>query len=63
MSNFTLWPLKCHIVFNVEMFQTNSEIHTLNVRYRRDIHKPVGDLVYQKGIYCAQTKLYLKLPL
>jgi hypothetical protein len=47
----------------MEKFQTNSDIHNINTRYKHDFHQPNANLTsYQKGAYYAGIKLFNNLP-
>jgi hypothetical protein len=57
-SEFLL-SLLSFIVGNMEKFQTNSNIHNINTRYKHDLHQPSINLTsYQKGAYHAGIKLF-----
>jgi hypothetical protein len=62
-SKFLL-PLLSFVVDNIETFQTNSDIHNINTRYRYNLHVPSTNLSkYQKGVYYSRIKLFNNLPL
>jgi hypothetical protein len=38
----------------IEVVQTNSEVHAVNIRNKHDLHRPVAKLAaYQNGVYSA----------
>jgi hypothetical protein len=61
-SEFLLWLLS-FVVDNMEKFQTNSDIHSISIRYRYNLHVPNSNLSkYQKGVYYSVIKLFNYLP-
>jgi hypothetical protein len=47
----------------MKKFQTNSDIHNINTRYKHDLHQPSANLTsYHKGAYYAGIKLFSSLP-
>jgi hypothetical protein len=51
------------VVDNMEKFQTNSDIHSINTWHKHDLHQPSTNLTsYQKGAYYAGIKLFNSLP-
>jgi hypothetical protein len=62
-SEFLL-SLLSFIVDNMEKFQTNSDIHSMNVRHKHDLRQPsaINLSSYQKGAYYAGVKLFITLP-
>jgi hypothetical protein len=49
--------------YNIEKFQTNSDIHDISTKYRYNLHVPNTNLhKYQKGIYSTGIKLFNDLP-
>jgi hypothetical protein len=58
-----LWSLLSFVVGNMEKFQTNSDIHSINTRHKHDLHQPSANLTsYQKGAYYAGIKKFSTLP-
>jgi hypothetical protein len=58
MSEF-LRSLLSFIVHNMENFQTNSDIHSINTRHKHDLCMPNANLTsYQKGAYHVGIKLF-----
>jgi hypothetical protein len=48
---------------NMEKFQTNSDIHSINTRHKCDLHMPhANPSSYQKGACYAGIKLFNTLP-
>jgi hypothetical protein len=60
-SEFLL-SLLSFIVDNMEKFQTNSDIHSINTRHKHDLRMLNADLTNQKGAYYAGIKLFNTLP-
>jgi hypothetical protein len=61
-------PLPCEYIFTLmnfqEYFQTNSAIHSVNIRKRDHLHRPTANLsCFQKNAYDAGIKIYNGLPL
>jgi hypothetical protein len=51
------------VMDNIEKFQTNSDIHNMNTRYRYNLHLPNTNLSkYKKGVYYSGIKLFNNLP-
>jgi hypothetical protein len=62
VSKFLL-SLLSFIVNNMDRFQTNSNIYSINIRHKHDLHMPYANLTsYQKGAYYAGNKLFSTLP-
>jgi hypothetical protein len=64
-------PLPCGYIFslmnsivnNLELFQTNSAIHSVNTRNKNHLHRPVANFsCFQKGAYYADIKIFNSLP-
>jgi len=52
------------VTANLEVFDTESEIHAFSTRHRHDLHRPAANLtVCQKRVDCAGVRLYNKPPL
>jgi len=48
---------------NTDLFQSNSEIHDLNIRFNYNLHLPSTNLtLVQKGVLCSGSKIYNHLP-
>jgi hypothetical protein len=61
-SEFLL-SLPSFMADNMEKFQTNSDIHSINTRHKHDLHQPCANLTsYQNGAYYAGFKLFNTLP-
>jgi hypothetical protein len=58
-SEFLL-SLLSFIVDNMEKFQTNSDIHSINTRHKHDLHQLSAS--YHRGAYHAGIKLFITLP-
>jgi hypothetical protein len=57
-SKFLL-SLLSFVVYNLETFQTNSDIHNISTRYRYNLHVPNTNLSkYQKGVYYSGIKVF-----
>jgi hypothetical protein len=63
-------PLPCKYIFalmnfvvnNQEHFQTNSAIHSVNIRNRVHLHRPIASLsCFQKSAYYAGIKIFKRL--
>jgi hypothetical protein len=53
-----LLTLLSFVVDNTEKFQSNSDIHSINTRYRYNLHVPNTNLSkYQKGVYYSGINL------
>src|SRR5215475_5301649 len=51
------------VVKNMEIFTINSEVNSINTRYRSDLHPPLMKLTkYKNGVYCSGIKLFNSLP-
>ena len=51
------------VVKNIEEFSMNCDVHTINTRYRADLHPPWINLTkYQKGVYYSGIKIFSHLP-
>jgi hypothetical protein len=51
------------VVKNIDVFITNSEVHTINTQHRSDLHPPLINLTkYQKGVYYSGIKIFNHLP-
>jgi len=51
------------VVKNIDVFITNSEVHTINTRHRSDLHPLSINLTkYQKGVYYSGIKIFNHLP-
>jgi hypothetical protein len=64
-------PLPCEYIFtlmsfvvnNQELFQTNSAIHSVNIRKRDHLHRPTANFsCFQKSAYHAGIKIFNSLP-
>jgi hypothetical protein len=49
-------------VRNKALFQLNAEIHSINTRYKSDLHRPLVNLTYKKGTYYVGIKIFNNLP-
>jgi IS1 family transposase len=63
-------PLPCEYIFtlmnsdvsNQEHFQTNSAIHSVNIKNRDHLHRPTANLsCFQKSVYYADIKIFNSL--
>jgi hypothetical protein len=70
LRNLICSPLACEfllsllsfLVDNMDKFQTNSDIHSINTRYKYDLCQPSANLTsYQEGACCAGIKLFSTL--
>jgi len=51
------------VVKNIEEFISYSEVHSINIRYRSDLHPPSIKLTkYKKGAYYSGVKMFNHLP-
>jgi len=51
------------VVKNMDEFTTNSNVHTIHIRHKSDIHPPSIKLPkYQKGVYYSGIKIFKYLP-
>jgi hypothetical protein len=58
-----LLSLLAFVVDNMQKFQTNSGIHSINTRHKHDLHQLSANLTsYQKGACYAGIKLFSTLP-
>jgi hypothetical protein len=56
-------PLLLFIVKNKALFQLNSKVHSINTRYKSNLHSPLVNLTtYKKGTYCVGIKIFNDLP-
>jgi hypothetical protein len=61
-SEFLL-SLLSFVVDNMEKFQANSDIHSINTKHKHDFHQLSTNLTsYQKGAYYAGIELFNTLP-
>jgi hypothetical protein len=61
-SEFLL-SLLSFVVDNLEIFQTNSDIHNISTRYRYNLHVPNTNLSkYKKGVHYSGIKKFNNLP-
>ena len=61
-SQYTL-SLLLFVVKNINEFTTNSEVRTINIWHRSDLHPPSINLTkYQKGVYYSRIKIFNHLP-
>jgi hypothetical protein len=52
-------PLLLFIVKNKALFQWNSEVHSINTRYKSNLHQPIVNLTtYKKGTYYVGIKIF-----
>jgi hypothetical protein len=52
------------VINNLEKFQTNSSVHTINTRNNAQLHRPIANLSsYQTGVYYFGIKLFNNLPI
>jgi hypothetical protein len=59
-----IFSLLMFVVKNKVLFKTNSDIHSFNTRFNRDLHMPVANLVvFQKGVRYSGIKFYNHLPI
>ena len=58
-----LFSVLSFFVDDIEKYETNPKIHSINTRHKHDICLPnVNPSSYQKGMYCAGTKQYRAVP-
>jgi len=51
------------VVKNIEEFISNSEVHSINTRYRLDLYPPSIKLTkYKKGVYYSGIKIFNHVP-
>jgi hypothetical protein len=69
-QKFNVLPLASKFLFslfiveNMDIFQTNSGIHSISTRYRYDLYVLNTNLnKYQKGVYYTGSKLFNNVPL
>jgi hypothetical protein len=61
--NIGIFSLMNFIVNNLEVFQTNSAIHSVNTRNKNHLHRSVAILsCFQKGAHYAGIKVFSSLP-
>jgi len=55
--------LAVYVSKNIKDFTTNSDIHSINTRYKSNLYPPLLRLTkYQKGVYYTGIKIYNCLP-
>jgi hypothetical protein len=58
-----IYSLKNFITNNEEPFQTNADVHSVNTKHKRCLHKPIVNLsCFQKGAYYAGIRIFNGLP-
>ena len=51
------------VIKNKNLFATNQNFHTINMRYNSDLHLPTWNLtLYQRGVYFSGIKMFNHLP-
>jgi IS1 family transposase len=64
-------PLPCEYVFSLmnftvnkqELFQTNSAVHSVNTRYKHQLHRPIANLsCFQKSAFYTGINIFNSLP-
>jgi predicted peroxiredoxin len=51
------------IVNNLELFQTNSAVHSVNTRNKHQLHRPSANLsFFQKSAFYAGIKIFSSVP-
>jgi hypothetical protein len=49
---------------NIEPYQTNADVHSINTRHKHCLHKPAANFsCFQKNAYSTGIKIFNKLPL
>jgi hypothetical protein len=62
MSQYIL-SLLLFIVKNKAVFQLSSEVHSVNTRYKSNLHQPLLNLTtYKKRTYYISIKIFNNLP-
>jgi hypothetical protein len=70
-KNLKILPLKSQYVFslllfvaeNRDLYESNSEIHNINTRFRSDLHTPTANLTnFQKGPFYFGIKVFNRIP-
>ena len=70
-KNLKILPLKSQYIFsllllvarNRDLYESNSEIHSINTRFTSDLHTRTADLTtYQKGPFHFGIKVFNHLP-
>jgi hypothetical protein len=71
LKNLDILPVPCLYIFslmiivtnNPNNFQTNSMLHSINTRYKNQLHRPTVNLsCMQKGVTYSAIKIYNSLP-
>jgi hypothetical protein len=58
-----LFSVLSFVVENVEKFERNSEIHSVNTRHKHEVFvQNANPTSHQKGVYCVGTKQYSAIP-
>jgi hypothetical protein len=59
-----LYSLLMFVAKNRDLFQANTNFHSVNTRYKNDLHLPSAHLkIFQKGVLFSGTKAYNHLPI
>jgi hypothetical protein len=72
-KNLKILPLKSQYIFllllrvfvakNRDLYESNSEIHNINIRFSSDLHTPTANLTtFLKGLFCFGIKVFNDLP-
>jgi hypothetical protein len=62
LSQYIL-SLLLFVVKHIDVFMSNSDLHTINTQHRSDLHPPSIKLTkYQKGVYYSGIKIFNFLP-
>jgi hypothetical protein len=59
-----IYSLMLFVLKNMASYHTNSSIHTINTRYKNQLHRPVANLLcFQKGVFYSGLRIFNSLPL
>jgi hypothetical protein len=71
LKKLQILPLPCEYIFsllifiinNQKQFQANSAVHSVNIRNKHRLHRPVANLrCFQKSAYYSGIKIFNNLP-
>jgi len=58
-----IFSLSIFVIKNKHLFYTNNVIHSINTRFKTNLHPPIANLTkFQKGVYYSRIKIFNNLP-
>jgi len=59
---FYRYNLSIYSLYFYLLLRTGIKFHNINTRYNANLHLPLANLTYQKGIFYAESRIYNYLP-